>query len=187
MRAGRLLDRMALGVEAIVVAATVVNITVTFGNALVRFVFHQDFPWAADVWALLISIIAFLGAPAYFRRANGMAYTALIDSLTGPRRQVLEAVGLAILLGVCIAALAPYPKFFANQQEQSLPILGVDGGFVAIWLGIGLVLLIVFALERLARLAVAPIATGLAVAVAIAAATWLLRWAYAPDLVDIDP
>src|SRR5262249_25590006 len=122
----RLLDPLALAVEAIVVAAAVVNIAVTFGNALVRFLFDQDFPWAADVWALLISIIAFLGAPAYFRRASGMAYTALIDSLGGMRRQCLEAIGLAILLGVCLAALAPFPLFFANQQDQSLPILGID-------------------------------------------------------------
>ena len=168
MRHTRLLDGLALGVEAIVVAAAVVNITVTFGNALVRFLLHQDFPWAADVWALLISIIAFLGAPAYFRRGSGMAYTALIDGLSGTRRQLLEAGGLAILIGVCGAALVPFPLFFATQQGQSLPILGIDGGFVAVWLGIGLVLLAVFALEKLARLATWPIVGGAAAALALA-------------------
>src|SRR6266404_3709253 len=92
------LDRVAICVEAIVVAAIVVNIVVTFGNALVRFIFEQDFPWAADIWRILISMITFLGAPAYFRRTNGMAYTALIDMLKGSRRQTLEACGLVILL-----------------------------------------------------------------------------------------
>src|SRR5206468_425432 len=89
-------DGLALAVEAIVVAAIVVNILVTFGNALVRFIFEQDFPWAADIWRILISMITFLGAPAYFRRTNGMAYTALIEVLKGSRRQTLEACGLVI-------------------------------------------------------------------------------------------
>src|ERR1700681_83019 len=91
------LDGVALCVEAIVVAAIVVNIVVTFGNALVRFIFEQDFPWAADIWRILISMITFLGAPAYFRRTNGMAYTALIDMLKGAWRQRLVACRLLIL------------------------------------------------------------------------------------------
>ncbi len=178
---------MALGVEAIVVAATVVNITVTFGNALVRFVFNQDFPWSADVWALLISIIAFLGAPAYFRRGHGMAYTALIDSLSGARRDTVQACGLFLLLGVCLAALLPFPQFFAAQQGQSLPILGIDSGFVAIWLGIGLALMAVFTAEKLMPLSARPRAIGAAVALALAVAAWLLRAAYDAGTIEFDP
>ena len=148
----RILDYVAIGVEAIVVAAIVVNIVITFGNALIRFLVAQDLPWSADIWSVLISIITFLGAPAFFRRTNGMAYTALVDALTGLRRQVLQACSLLILLGVCAVALAPYPIFLASQSAQTLPILGISGGAVAIWLGIGLVLLSVFAIERLLTL-----------------------------------
>ncbi len=187
MRLTRILDRVALGVEAIVVAAAVVNITVTFGNALVRFVFHQDFPWSADVWALLISVIAFLGAPAYFRRGHGMAYTALIDGLGGTRREAVQACGLFILLGVCLAALLPFPQFFAAQQGQSLPILGIDSGFVAIWLGIGLALLVLFTAEKLMRLTVRPLAVGAIAALALAVLAWLLRAAYDAGTIEFDP
>src|SRR6478672_1039599 len=78
-RKRRRLDSLALGVETLAVAAIVVNIVVTFGNALVRFLTQQDFPWSADLWRVLIAMIAFLGAPAYFRRTTGMAYTAALD------------------------------------------------------------------------------------------------------------
>lgn len=183
----RLLDRVATGVEVIVVAAIIINITVTFGNALVRFVFNQDFPWAADVWAMLISIITFLGAPAYFRRTNGMAYTALLDALQGSRRQTLQACGLLILLCVCITALVPYPVFFASQRAQSLPILGISSGFVAIWLGVGLVLMAVFTLEKLSALKVRALSMGALVPIAIAVATVALRWGYAQGHVTMDP
>ena len=183
----RPLDRMATGVEAIVVAAIIINIGVTFGNALVRFVFHQDFSWAADIWAMLISIITFLGAPAYFRRTSGMAYTALVDVLHGSRRQTLQACGLIIFLCVCLTVLAPYPLFFLSQRTQQLPILGISSGFVSIWLGIGLVLMSVFTLEKLAALQVRPIVKGAAVPVTIVVVTLALRWAYTEGHVAMDP
>src|SRR5882672_6161750 len=110
----RILDGVAVGVEALVVAAVVVNIVVTFGNSLVRYLFKQDFSWTADVWTILISIIAFPGAAAYFRRTPGMAYTALVDSSHGTQRQAIEATGLAIFLAVCLTGLLAYPSFFAG-------------------------------------------------------------------------
>ena len=82
-----LVNRIALVVEALVVVTIIANIAVTFSNAVVRYLTNQDFPWASDVWTILISIITFLGAPAYFRRGSGMAYTALIDQSHGARQQ----------------------------------------------------------------------------------------------------
>ena len=183
----RLLDPVALCAEALVVAAIVINIVVTFGNAFVRFVSNQDFPWAADLWAMLISIITFVGAPAYFRRTNGMAYTALVDMLHGARKQTLQACGLLIFLGVCLTVLAPYPQFFMSQRTQQLPILGISSGFVAIWLGVGMTLMSVFTLEKLAALPLRCVARGAVVPVAILVLTIALRWAYTAGHVEMDP
>ncbi len=181
------IDRLALGVEAFVVAAIIVNIATTFSNAAVRYLTNQDFPWASDVWAILISIITFLGAPAYFRRGAGMAYTALIDQSHGARQQKLQACGLTIFLGVCVVALAAYPSFFAGQLTQTLQVIGLSSGFVAIWLGIGLLLFCLFAIEKLMRLQPRAIAMGIGVAVAMAITAYALRRAYDQDLIAIDP
>jgi len=183
----RHLDLLALSVETLAVAAIIVNILVTFGNALVRFLTQQDFPWAADLWRVLIAIITFLGAPAYFRRTTGMAYTAVLDMLQGARRQTAEACGLLILLGVCVTALAPFPAFFASQRLQTLPILGIDSGYVAIWLGVGLVLMSLFTLEKLALLAPSAIGRGALVPALIVLGTLTLRWAYEQGHVEWDP
>ena len=183
----RALDRLAVCVETIAVAAIIVNIVVTFGNALVRFIFQQDFPWAADLWRILISIIAFLGAPAYFRRTNGMAYTALLDAMKGSRRQILQACGLLMLLCVCLTVLAPFPIFFVSQKAQTLPILGINSGFVAIWLGIGLVLMSVFTIEKLLALKLRHVLSGAVLPLLIVAATVALRWAYAEGHIEMDP
>ena len=183
----RILDSLALAVEALAVAALAVNILVTFGNALVRYLTQQDFPWAADLWRVLIAMITFLGAPAYFRRTNGMSYTAVLDMLEGSRRQALEACGLLIMLGVCITALVPFPQFFASQRLQTLPILGIDSGYVAVWLGVGLVLMCAFTLEKLATLPPKAIAIGALAPLLIALGTLALRWAYAQGHVEWDP
>jgi C4-dicarboxylate transporter DctM subunit len=181
------LDRLALGVEALVVATIITNITVTFTNAVVRYLTNQDFSWASDVWTILISIISFMGAPAYFRRGAGMAYTALIDQSHGLRKQVLEASGLALFLGLCLVALAAYPSFFAGQLTQTLQVLSISSGFVAMWLGCGLVLFCLFATEKLIALDHRAITAGVSVSAVIALATWALRWAYFQDIIDIDP
>ena len=180
-------DRLALCVEALVVVTIIVNIATTFTNAVVRYLSNQDFSWASDVWTILISIITFMGAPAYFRRSSGMAYTALIDQSHGLRRQTLAACGLAIFLGVCVIALAAYPSFFAGQLTQTLPVLGLSSGFVAIWLGFGLVLFCIFAIEKLIILDRRALVVGVSVGAVMALATVALRWAYFEDVIDIDP
>jgi tripartite ATP-independent transporter DctM subunit len=182
-----LLDRLALCVEALVVVTIFANILLTFTNAVVRYLTNQDFPWASDTWAVLISIITFLGAPAYFRRGAGMAYTALIDQSHGMRKQMLQASGLAIFLGVCLVALAAYPSFLASQLTQTLQVLGISSAFVAIWLGIGMVLFCIFTIEKLAAFERRAVATGVAVGMVIALATLALRWASDQDLIEIDP
>lgn len=169
------------------VVTIIVNIGVTFSNAVVRYLTNQDFPWASDVWTILISIITFLGAPAYFRRGAGMAYTALIDRSVGPGRQALQACGLVIFLGVCVVALAAYPAFFAGQLTQTLQVIGISSGYVAMWLGLGLLLFCLVTIEKLFRLNRRAILIGAGVGVAMALAVVALRWAYDLDVIEIDP
>jgi C4-dicarboxylate transporter DctM subunit len=182
-----LVNRLVFGVEALVVVTIVANIAITFSNAVVRYLTNQDFSWASDAWAILISIITFLGAPAYFRRGAGMAYTALIDRSDGLRRQTLQACGLVIFLGVCVVALAAYPAFFAGQLTQTLQVIGISSGFVAIWLGLGLLLFCLFAIEKLVVLERRAVMIGAGAGLAMALATIALRWAYDLDIITFDP
>ena len=182
----RALDALACVAEIAVVAALVVDVALTFTNTALRYGVRRDLPWVPDVSLILISVIAFLGAPAFFRRSRSMAYTALVDRLQRRAQRVLEAFGLWGMVGVCALSLAAYPDFLRAQMNQVLPVLDLPEGFVAIWLGIGLALLIVFALERLARIDWDGLVLGLAAALAVAAAMAGLRYAYAQGLA-LDP
>ncbi len=183
----RQLDALALSVEIFVVVALIINIIVTFSNTMLRYILGQDLPWAADVSTLLLSIITFLGAPAFMRRASGMAYMAVIDQMTGLRRDVLRSCGFLIVIALCILSLAVFPDFFAAQVKQVLPVLEMSLGIVAIWLGIGLVLTIVYTVEKLSDVSWTALAIALAITAVLGAFVMLLRSGYYSGALEIDP
>jgi len=183
----RRLDPVAWVAETLVILAIIANIAVTFSNTLLRYTTQQDLPWNQDISTIILSIITFLGAPSYFRRSSGMAYNALLEKAVGTRRDALQACGLAIFLGVCCVALLAYPRFFASQRTQSLAVLGLSSVFVAVWLGIGLVLLSLYTIEKLLALSRKGVLAGIGMSAVIAAATLLLRWIYDRGYTEVDP
>jgi C4-dicarboxylate transporter, DctM subunit len=183
----RRLDSVAWLAETLVIVAIIANIVVTFSNTLLRYTTKQDLPWNQDISTIILSIITFLGAPSYFRRSSGMAYNALVEKAVGARREALQACGLAIFLGVCSVALLAYPRFFASQRTQSFAVLGLSSVFVAVWLGIGLVLLSLYTIEKLLALSRKGALAGIGMSAVIAAATLLLRWVYDQGYAEVDP
>jgi C4-dicarboxylate transporter DctM subunit len=181
------LDSLALIVEIVVVIALIINIGVTFSNTMLRYIVGQDLPWAADVSTLLLSIITFLGAPAFMRRTSGMAYMAIIDQMTGLRRDILKSCGLLMVIALCIMSLAVYPGFFAAQVKQVLPVLEVSLGTVAIWLGVGLVLTIIYTMEKLCSVSLKALAVAMAIMAALGALVFVLRTGYFSGAIEIDP
>ena len=181
------MNGLAAAVEILVVAALAVDVALTFASTLLRYVLRHDLPWAPDVSTILISVITFLGAPAFFRRSRSMAYTAVLDQLRGLARSATEATGLWAVVAVCAVALAAYPGFLSVQMHQMLPVLNISHGYKAIWLGVGLALLALFALEKLAGLAGRGVLLGLAVAVLVAVAMVGLQYGYAHAGLELEP
>ena len=182
----RLLAGLAAAAEVLVVAALAVDTVLTAVNTLLRYLLHRDLPWAPEISQILVCVVAFLGAPAFFRRSRGMAYLAVLEALRGRARRGMEATGLWLVIGVCTLTLFAYPEFFMAQTRQMLPVLDLNHGIVAIWLGLGLLLLALFAAERLAATGWDGAALGLAGALGVAGVTFALRYAYAAG-VELDP
>ena len=183
----RALKGVALANEALVVAAIVIDLFVTFANSIARYGFNSGIHWAEDASMVTISIITFLGSAAYFRRAEGMSYSALLDLTTGLKHDALKSSGLWIVLGVCGLSLYAFPQFFVGQMTQTMAVLDVSRGVVSGWIGIGLVLMIVYAIEKLAELPVAGVGMGLAGVVAITLLLLVFRHYYDSGAIDTDP
>ena len=184
---GRWLDGAARMGEALVLAAVAADIAITFASTVLRYATGRDLAWAADVSSLLIPLIAFLGGACFFRRGSGMAYRALVERVGGLAGAVLEAIGLWTVVGVCGLALLRFPDFLAGQSRQILPVLDVPASLGALWLGVGLALLVVFTLEALLRLARPAVVLGVVIVALCGGALVLLRLGYASGLLELDP
>ena len=187
IRVRPVLDALACGCEALAVTALAADVAVTFTSAALRFLVRRDLPWAPDLSTILIAIIAFVGGPAFFRRGGGMAYTALLGWMEGRKGAAVEALGQCTVIFVAALSLLRFPDFLGGQSRQMLPVLGVPASGAAIWLGVGLVLLIVFALEKLAALRRDGVAVAFGVAVAVGLLALLMRDGYDAGWLSLDP
>ena len=181
------LNLLAAGCEVLTILALAADVAITFTSTVLRYLLHHDLPWAPDVSGIFLAIIAFIGAPAYMRRHYGMACTAVLDRLHGPRRAFLQALGQWSIIFTCALALLRYPQFLQGQSHQVMPVLAIPNSVAAIWLGIGLVLLILFAAERLAALPLPRVILAFAVAVLVSLIAVALREAYADTSFSLDP
>jgi tripartite ATP-independent transporter DctM subunit len=146
------LDLLAHAVEGFVAVAVIVDLFVTFANALDRYFLGGGIDWADDLSGIAMPVICFLGSAVYCRRGPGMAYTAVVDRLSGGVRDALIATGLWMTIALCAGVLCVMPEFLAGQAMERLPVLGVSMAFSATWMGIGLALFALFGLEKLVRL-----------------------------------
>jgi C4-dicarboxylate transporter, DctM subunit len=179
--------QIAFATELTVVAAVVATLLVTFINTVWRYALNSGLTWAADATTIGLSLIAFPGAAAYYRRSDGMAYVALVERFPGRVGDTLRAVGLWVLIAVCGLSLSVFPSFLISQVNQLLPVLGINHGFVAVWLGVGLLLMAAFAVEKLWLLSGPSILSGLAATGAIAGMIALFYRMYQSGQTDVDP
>lgn len=183
----RVIDRVAVTNEVVVVLALIFNLTITFANTIGRYVFNLGITWAPDATMICLAMIAFPGAAAYYRLGDGMAYNAVVDLLRGRAQDTLRAIGIWLFIAVCCASLAVFPTFFRSQLLQSLAVLNVSNAFISIWFGIGLTLMVIFAFEKMAQIGWFGILVGLGVVGLIALAMLALRRGYDTGAVTIDP
>ena len=183
----RALEPIALANEVLVTLALLADLGVTFCNTIGRYAFNAGISWATDLSMICLAVVAFAGTAAYYRRSSGMAYTAVVDMVDGRMRDAMQAAAIWITVGVCGASLYAFPPMFRSTFGQTLPVLDVSGAFAGVWLGIGLVLTLIYGLEKLTRLSVRGVALGFCTGAAIVMITFALRYLYATTDLALDP
>ncbi len=181
------LDRMTSANEILVVAALVADLVITFTNAVGRYVFNSSITWAPEASMICIAMMTFPGAAAFYRRGTGMAYTPVVDAMRGFARQTLQAIALWTVIGVCGVSLFVFPSFFRFQVNQRLAVLDISNGYVAVWLGIGLVLMVVYTIEKMTRLTITGLAAGFVTVATLTVLLIVFRWAFNAGIVEVDP
>ena len=158
------------------------DIVVLLSGVFARFVLHRPLVWSDELASILFLWLALLGSVTALRRGEHMRMTALIARVSPSRRAVFEAVATAACLAFLALVVWPAWQYAADERAITTPALEISNVWRAAALPVGVVLMAVFAMLRMLRLATfAHALQALVIVAAIVVAFWLLgpllaRW-----------
>src|SRR5215217_3701288 len=130
----------------------VAEIVVLFAGILARYVFHRPIVWSDELAAILFLWLAMLGSVIAFQRGEHMRMTAIVGML-GPRaRAFLDVVAVAAALAFLMLIVHPAYEFAADEVYVTTPALEIANSWRAAAIPVGIVLMMVVAVLRLASI-----------------------------------
>ncbi len=128
----------------------VAEIVVLFTGVLARYVFHAPIVWSDELAAIQFLWLAMLGSVIAFQRGEHMRMTA-ISGMLGPRaRAFLDVVAVAAALAFLVLIVHPAYEFAADEVFVTTPALEIPNAWRAAAIPIGIALMMVIAVLRLA-------------------------------------
>ncbi len=174
----------ALGVvlDAVAALLVVVEIVVLLAGVASRFVFNAPLVWTDELASSLFLWLAMLGAVLAARRSAHMRMSALISMLPGRWQAFFDALGMAATSAFLLLLIMPGVDYAVDQDFITSPALSIPDSWRTAALPVGVGLMLLVALLRLATSArpLVILAAVLTVA-AVAAALWFA----APILVPL--
>ena len=139
-----------VAVYAFIGAALCAELVAVLANIVGRAFFHYSILWTDEVGGLVLSILAFVGGAIAYRHDHHSAVQTIVNALPLRYRRICNATTdwLVVLLAIVSGWLAA--QLMSNQLGQTTPILGMPAWFLLAPMLIGMVLLTLYALERLA-------------------------------------
>ena len=166
---------MLVEIPAVLLVATEVG--VLFAGVVARYALHAPLIWSDELASILFLWLAMLGAVVAFRRNEHMRMTAIAGMASPATRAFLEAFATAAALAFLLLIAWPAIDYASEEAFITTPALEITNAWRAAALPVGIGLMTVFALLRLAR--IGSMAT-LAAALGTVAATALLFWLLGP-------
>jgi len=161
-------DRVA---EAILVAALVGELLIVIVNVLGRSFGQTGFLWTPEISQIALSMMTFIGGVVAYRRSLHAPVRAVLNLM--PERGAHFCYTLANVLVLTGALLAAITSYWLVQEgwAEKTPILSIPVSTIALPLTLGMILLAIFALVRLAEDAPKlALKIGIGVAVVLGAA-----------------
>jgi len=148
---------------AILVVAEVV---ILFAGVVARYGLHQPLIWSDELASILFLWLAMLGSAVAFRRSEHMRMTALVASAKPAARAYLDVVATCAALAFLLLVVRPAYEYAYEESFITTPALQISNTWRAAALPVGICLMALFALLRLAR--VGDVRTVLAAVVSVA-------------------
>jgi len=161
-------------VELAAAALVLAEVIILFAGVVARYGLQRPLIWSDELASMLFLWLAMLGSAIALRRGEHMRMTALVARLSPPARAFLDVIAIGAALA--FLAFIAWPAFEYAQEETFIttPALEISNAWRAAALPVGIGLMALFALLRLAREASAMRVLGaLATLAVIGAAFWL--------------
>ncbi len=169
---GRLVEIPA----ALLVVAEIVTL---FAGVVARYIVQQPLIWSDELASILFLWLAMLGSVVAFRRAEHMRMTAVVASATPAVRAYLDVVATCAALAFLLFIVGPSYQYAYEESFITTPALQIANSWRAAALPVGICLMVLFAVLRLARVGdtslviKAVLSVALLVVVFWLAAPWL--------------
>ncbi|MEO6945041.1 MAG: TRAP transporter large permease subunit, partial [Nitrobacter sp.] len=163
-------------VEVPAAALVVAEIVVLFTGVVSRYVLHRPLIWSDELASILFLWLAMLGAVVAFRRGEHMRMTALVAGAGPAQRAFLEVVATCAALVFLLLIARPSWDYAYEESFITTPALQTSNMWRAAALPVGMALMALFALMRLARTGnIRTLLGAVATVAAIVLAFWLLQ------------
>jgi tripartite ATP-independent transporter DctM subunit len=163
-------------VEVPAALLVVAEIVILFAGVIARYVLHVPLIWSDELASILFLWLAMLGSAVAFRRGEHMRMTALVAA-AGPRTWAfLDLVATVSALAFLLMVVGPSFEYAYEESYITTPALQIANSFRAAALPVGITIMALFALLRLARFGNRrTMLAALATVVAIMAVFWLAQ------------
>src|SRR5512141_1544702 len=129
----------------------VAEIVILFAGVVARYSLHRPLIWSDELASILFLWLAMLGAAVAFRRAAHMRMTAGVASAKPALRAYLDLVATPAALAFLILIAWPAYEYAYEESYITTPALQIANIWRAAALPVGIGLMALFALLRLAR------------------------------------
>lgn len=176
----RPLDRAVTVLTEFAAASLVVAEVLLLGVSTgARYLFAHPFPWSDELGTLIFVWLAVLGAAVALRRSEHMRLTAFIRGMQPRRRAWLDAVAMMLVAAVLLALILPAWEHFSQLSDGLSPVMQISEGYRGAAVLVGVVLMLITAVQNLLR--VADWRQALLAVALVSCSALLLQW-FGPSL-----
>lgn len=182
-RAFGLINRAVMRLtEATAALLLVTETVILLAGVVSRYVLDNPLPWSDELASMLFIWLSMLGAVLALDRNEHMRLSAVVNRLPPNWRGWFETMSALVVCVFVAFIILPAWQHAAEQMPITTPALALPDGWRAAALPVGIVLMFVAAVSRMAqRTTLRQFVTGLAVLLAIGGLLWLER----PALTDM--
>ena len=167
---------LAMLVEIPAALLVVAEIVILFAGVVARYGLRQPLIWSDELASILFLWLAMLGAAVAFRRSEHMRMTAVVASAGPAMRAWLDLVATCAALAFLLMIAWPSYEYAYEESFITTPALQIANIWRAAALPVGIGLMALFALLRLAKAGDFRTVLGAVLAVAaVIALFWLAQ------------